>query len=186
MLEIDSDFTQISFSWILYFSGSLFTNSNWFAFEEERVVHERSTDAVASPSPDTEATPGGTTGGDNEPTSNETDKKPVNPATSEVPESKPIPDDTTIGKPADSFKPNETDKPPEWIKWRESVEPTTESSVTVPESAETSPASTATLPNGNLEVNPTAGVAPPSAASEKPEAEDGNGGNTTVVGGPLE
>ncbi|GKD82273.1 serine/threonine-protein phosphatase 6 regulatory subunit 3-like protein [Tanacetum coccineum] len=37
-------------------SGSLFTNSNWFAFEEERVAHEQSISAVASPSPNTVTT----------------------------------------------------------------------------------------------------------------------------------
>jgi serine/threonine-protein phosphatase 6 regulatory subunit 3 len=35
-------------------SGSLFTNSNWFAFEDDRVANERSTGSLASPSPNTE------------------------------------------------------------------------------------------------------------------------------------
>ncbi|MCI15056.1 serine/threonine-protein phosphatase 6 regulatory subunit 3-like, partial [Trifolium medium] len=37
-------------------SGSLFTNSNWFAFEEDRdrVANERSTGSLASPSPNAE------------------------------------------------------------------------------------------------------------------------------------
>ena len=37
-------------------SGSLFTNSNWFAFEDDRVANERSTGSHASPSPNTEET----------------------------------------------------------------------------------------------------------------------------------
>ena len=38
------------------FSGSLFTNSNWFAFEDDRVTNERSTGSLVSPSPNTEVT----------------------------------------------------------------------------------------------------------------------------------
>ncbi|XP_024963830.1 serine/threonine-protein phosphatase 6 regulatory subunit 3-like [Cynara cardunculus var. scolymus] len=181
-------------------SGSLFTNSNWFAFEEERVVHERSTDAVASPSPNTEGTAGGSAVGDDEATSNENDKNLVDTATSEVPDSKPGPDDTTFGKSADFSRPNESDKPPEWIEWRESVEsstePAVEQSFTTAESAETSQAATGSLPNGNLEVNPQADIAndvpnkgesaPPSAATDKSEAEDDNGGKSTVGVGPPE
>jgi len=36
------------------YSGSLFTNSYWFAFEDDRVAKERSTGSLASPSPNTE------------------------------------------------------------------------------------------------------------------------------------
>ena len=38
------------------FSGSLCTNSNWFAFKDDRVANERSTSSLASPSPKTEVT----------------------------------------------------------------------------------------------------------------------------------
>nr|POF01518.1 hypothetical protein CFP56_45315 [Quercus suber] len=38
------------------FSGSLYTNSNWFAFEDGRVANERSTGSLVSPSPNTEVT----------------------------------------------------------------------------------------------------------------------------------
>uniref|UniRef100_A0A7N2N775 Uncharacterized protein n=1 Tax=Quercus lobata TaxID=97700 RepID=A0A7N2N775_QUELO len=37
-------------------SGSLYTNSNWFAFEDDRVANERSTGSLVSPSPNTEVT----------------------------------------------------------------------------------------------------------------------------------
>lgn len=37
-------------------SGSLFTNSNWFAFEDDRVANERLASSLASPSPSTEGT----------------------------------------------------------------------------------------------------------------------------------
>uniref|UniRef100_A0A7N2LRD3 Retrovirus-related Pol polyprotein from transposon TNT 1-94 n=1 Tax=Quercus lobata TaxID=97700 RepID=A0A7N2LRD3_QUELO len=38
------------------FSGSLYTNSNWFAFEDDRVANECSTSSLASPSPKTKVT----------------------------------------------------------------------------------------------------------------------------------
>ena len=39
------------------FSGcSLYTNSNWFAFEDDRVANERLTSSLASPSPKTKVT----------------------------------------------------------------------------------------------------------------------------------
>ena len=36
--------------------SSLYTNSNWFAFEDDRVANERSTSSLAPPSPNTEVT----------------------------------------------------------------------------------------------------------------------------------
>ena len=38
------------------FNGSLYTNSNWFAFEDDRVTNERSIGSLVSPSPNTEVT----------------------------------------------------------------------------------------------------------------------------------
>ena len=38
------------------FSGSLYTNSNWFAFKDDRVASERSTSSFVSLSPNTEVT----------------------------------------------------------------------------------------------------------------------------------
>ncbi|KAK9056006.1 hypothetical protein SSX86_027093 [Deinandra increscens subsp. villosa] len=176
-------------------SGSLFTNSNWFAFEEERVAHEQSTSAVASQSPDTGgATDGNDGGGDI--TSGDNDKDLVDSATYEVPESKPGPDDTAIRKSTGDSTPGEGDKPTEWIEWRESVqpEPSTETSVTTTETAETSQAATdSLLPNGNLEVpsiaddGPIKGeVSPPSSPTDKSEAATDSGGITNVEGKPAE
>ncbi|GJY78643.1 serine/threonine-protein phosphatase 6 regulatory subunit 3-like protein [Tanacetum coccineum] len=111
-------------------SGSLFTNSNWFAFEEERAAHEQSTSAVASPLPNTKGTAEAIEGDDDKVTSNENAKDLVDSATSEVPESKPGPDDTTIGKSTEDLTQIVTSKP-----------------------AEASQTVTDNLPNGNLEAN---------------------------------
>ncbi|KAF5811247.1 putative SIT4 phosphatase-associated protein family [Helianthus annuus] len=175
-------------------SGSLFTNSNWFAFEEERVVHEQSTSAVVSQSPDTDATIDNkdVDSGD-EVTSNENDKDLVDSATSESLESKPGPDDTAIRKSTDESTPNESDKPPEWIEWRESEsvqpEPQIETAVKITELTDS-------LPNGNLEVTSTADIAgdgpnkaevsPPSSTTDKSEAVADSGGKTDVGGNPAE
>ncbi|GJR88691.1 serine/threonine-protein phosphatase 6 regulatory subunit 3-like protein [Tanacetum coccineum] len=115
-------------------SGSLFTNSNWFSFEEERAAHEQSISVVASPSPNTEGTAEAIEGDDDKVTSNENAKDLVDSATFEVPESKPGPVNTTIEKSTEDLTQSESDKPPEWIEWRES-------------------AATDSLPNGNLEAN---------------------------------
>lgn len=167
-------------------SGSLFTNSNWFAFEEERADHEQSTSAAvaSSPSPTTEGVAGG---GDDDVATDKTEKDVVDAATSEVPESKPGPDDTVIGKPTEDLKQSESEKPPEWIEWRESVEPSGEPPVTTVESAETSVG----LPNGDVVNDDVANkgeekVAPPSAATGKSEVEGENDGKKDAGGGGPE
>ncbi|GJR82264.1 serine/threonine-protein phosphatase 6 regulatory subunit 3-like protein [Tanacetum coccineum] len=138
-------------------SGSLFTNSIWFAFEEERAAHEQSISVVASPSPNTDGTAEAIEADDDKVTSNENAKYLVDSATFKVPESKLGPDDTTIEKSTEDLTQSECDKPPEWIKWRESVKPSTEQSietlVVTSKPVEASQAATDSLPNGILEVN---------------------------------
>ncbi|GKD24415.1 serine/threonine-protein kinase tricorner-like protein, partial [Tanacetum coccineum] len=83
----------------------------------------------------------------------------VDSATSEVLESKPGPDDTTIEKSTEGLTQSESDKPHDWIEWRESVkpepstEPSIETSVVTSKPAEASQAATYSLLNGNLEAN---------------------------------
>ncbi|XP_076908816.1 uncharacterized protein LOC143565847 [Bidens hawaiensis] len=173
--------------------SSLFTNSNWFAFEEERAAHEQSTSAVASQPPDIDSTTVGNDGGGDEVTSTENDKGLVDSATTETPESKPGPDDTAIRKPVDESTPSESDKPAEWIEWRESAQP--EPSDKTTESAETAPAATDSLPNGDVEVTSTADVADdgsvkaevtPAAAINKSEEATDSVGKTDAAGNPTE
>ncbi|KAL8192249.1 hypothetical protein R6Q57_027916 [Mikania cordata] len=168
-------------------SGSLFTNSNWFAFEDERVIHDQSTSAVASGLTDTCST---TDGG--EVTTKEIGKDLVDSATYEVAESEPDPDDTAFRKQTDKSASNESDKPSECIERRESVQP--EPSVMTTESAETSQtASTDSLPNGKLEAPlmaddgpKKAKVSAPSAVTDNSEAVADSGGRTDGGGNPAE
>ncbi|KAI4306338.1 hypothetical protein L6164_029625 [Bauhinia variegata] len=84
--------------------GSLFTNSNWFAFEDDNVANERSAGALASPSPNTEETGVGS----------EDDNVIVGEDEDLV--------DTATSSPEAGPKPEQggTDKPVEWVEWRES------------------------------------------------------------------
>ncbi|MED6119415.1 hypothetical protein PIB30_011780 [Stylosanthes scabra] len=88
-------------------SGSLFTNSNWFAFEEDRdrAVNERSTASLTSSSPNAEEGATNTSRDDNV-TAGE-DEELADTATSSP---EPIPKSENDG----------TDKPVEWVEWRES------------------------------------------------------------------
>ncbi|KAE8683124.1 SIT4 phosphatase-associated family protein isoform 5 [Hibiscus syriacus] len=101
-------------------SGSLFTNSNWFAFEDDRVSDEHSTGALPSASPNTEGA--GVVNGDGE-----DDKKVVS-------EDDDSDDTTTSSRVADAklevnsadltdnsreAGPNANVEPPSWVEWRE-------------------------------------------------------------------
>ncbi|KAL3833706.1 hypothetical protein ACJIZ3_008442 [Penstemon smallii] len=99
-------------------SGSLFTNSNWFAFEDERIANEQSSDSIASSSPnfeDHEVVDGGRT---NDEVIVEEDEESGDTATSVCAEPKPTSDDKLS-----DLRETETsgsDKPTEWVEWRES------------------------------------------------------------------
>ncbi|GAV67258.1 SAPS domain-containing protein [Cephalotus follicularis] len=100
--------------------SSLFTNSNWFAFEDERVANDRSTGSLASPSPITGET-GATDGGDDgEVIVGEDDDLDDTAASSSVPEAKAEDgtEDDTSQDPKETG-PSSTDKPPVWVEWRE-------------------------------------------------------------------
>ncbi|XP_058749484.1 uncharacterized protein LOC131622466 isoform X1 [Vicia villosa] len=106
-------------------SGSLFTNSNWFAFEEDRdqVAKERSTGSLASPSPKAEEDVKNASGD----VAASEDEDLADTATSS-PETEP--------EPELKLEPVGTDKPVEWVEWRESLDASDPSEV---------------LPNGELE-----------------------------------
>ncbi|CAK9133500.1 unnamed protein product [Ilex paraguariensis] len=135
-------------------SGSLFTNSNWFAFEDDRVVNERSTGSVTSPSANTQETEIINGSGDDEVIVDEDDDL-AGTATSEVPEPKPCLDDTALGNLSEDSRAtgaSENDKQPEWVEWRESSD-SVEGPDSTSESIEPSNADGITvLPNGELEV----------------------------------
>ncbi|KAL2474943.1 SIT4 phosphatase-associated family protein [Abeliophyllum distichum] len=81
-------------------SGSLFTNSNWFAYEDERTVNEQSTDLVASASPNIE-TGEIVNGGNADDTIINEGKDLADIASSGPPEPKPILDDPLPGGSSD-------------------------------------------------------------------------------------
>jgi serine/threonine-protein phosphatase 6 regulatory subunit 3 len=133
-------------------SGSLFTNSNWFAFEEDRdrLANERSTGSLASPSPNA--------------------KEGVKNASGDVPasEDEDLADTATSSPEAEAepeaepkLEPVGTDKPVEWVEWRESLDASDPSEV---------------LPNGALESesgNNDLDAAEPSPSSDVILTKDG-------------
>lgn len=118
-------------------SGSLFTNSNWFAFEDDRVANERSTGSLASPSPNTEGDDVINGGSDDNVIVGEDDEL-VDTATSS-PEAGEKSEDTTdlLSDNLRETGQTETDKPPEWVEWRETSDSGDPSDV---------------LPNGEIQV----------------------------------
>lgn len=133
-------------------SGSLFTNSNWFAFEGERIVDEHSSGSTASSSPNTKDTKGheGVGGADDEDLADTATSEPVQ----EIPT---LDDNAEINAPSklsEGSRETETsgsDKPPEWVEWRE-----TSGSLELPPTSDSSNTSSAAhkppLPNGELEL----------------------------------
>lgn len=125
----------------LYFSGSLFTNSNWFAFEDDRVSHERAAGSLASPSPNIEET-GVTNGGGHDQVTVGEDDLDDTATSAAVPVSKS--EDSDVGKlPNDSVETGSctTEKPPTWVEWRERPDSSNPSSADEPVS----------IPNGELQ-----------------------------------
>lgn len=99
------------FLFVVSSGGSLFTNSNWFAFEDDRTNSERITDSLASSSPNDEET--GVVCSSNDEVNASDDLNDT--ATSDVPESEsktqPISEDEA-GEGAASEK-------NDWVEWRE-------------------------------------------------------------------
>lgn len=127
------------------YSGSLFTNSNWFAFEDERTADENPSGSIASSSPETKGNED--VGGARDEVILEEDENLADTATSGPPEQDPTLDDNAPSKLSEGFRETETsgtDKSPEWVEWRESSDaiespPTSNSAQNPP------------LPNGELE-----------------------------------
>lgn len=122
-------------------SGSLFTNSNWFAFEDDRVANERSAGALASPSPNNEETGAVNGAGNDEVMVGEDDDLDDTASSSPAPELSL--EDTSVNNLSKDLKENSTnDKPPVWVEWRET-----------PDSNDPSISDVPLVPNGELEVD---------------------------------
>ncbi|MBA0748585.1 hypothetical protein Gogos_002577, partial [Gossypium gossypioides] len=101
-------------------SGSLFTNSNWFAFEDDRGSNDNPTGALPSSSPNTEGA--GVINGDGE------DDKVVvgkgddlddTATSSQVPDVKSEVNSANLSEDSKEAAPNANDEPPTWVEWRE-------------------------------------------------------------------
>ncbi|XP_030968511.1 serine/threonine-protein phosphatase 6 regulatory subunit 3 isoform X2 [Quercus lobata] len=146
-------------------SGSLFTNSNWFAFEDDRVANERSTGSHASPSPNTEEMCVINGGSDDNVIVGEDDDL-VDTATSS-PEAGTKSEDTTHLDNTRETGHTETDKPPEWVEWRETTDSSDPTDV---------------LPNGEIQVGLELSEAD---AAEASSSTDGLEKNDETAAGHL-
>ncbi|XP_010926954.1 uncharacterized protein [Elaeis guineensis] len=131
--------------------SSLFTNSNWFAFEDDKTAHDRSTGSLASPSPNSDETALNIDEAD-EVIVGENDDIIDDKTSLRMSELSTTPgelESVILGNGPikesieDSGKSslNEGDKPPEWVAWREALE-----SGNLPDIHRTSG-----IPNGELE-----------------------------------
>ncbi|KAK4347422.1 hypothetical protein RND71_033761 [Anisodus tanguticus] len=134
-------------------SGSLFTNSNWFAFEDDRVINDQSTGLTASPSPNTEDT-NVIRPSTNDDAAVDEDEDLADTATSEQPEPKPSSDHpapSSLSEDLHHVTGGEALKPPEWVEWRESSD-TIGTSNQTSDSPDVAEVVGPSLPNGDVEV----------------------------------
>ncbi|XP_020587148.1 serine/threonine-protein phosphatase 6 regulatory subunit 3-like isoform X1 [Phalaenopsis equestris] len=101
-------------------SGSLFTNSNWFAFEEDKAVSDPSSASIASPSPNSEDTDEVVVGESLNPIDRTLNRKFPEPGTVFLGNG---PIDESMEDAGHSSPTKENDKSPEWVEWREMTDP---------------------------------------------------------------
>ncbi|KAK9155173.1 hypothetical protein Sjap_002653 [Stephania japonica] len=152
-------------------SASLFTNSNWFAFEDDQMANERSSGSPASPSPNTEAGIASSSS-DDEVVVGEDDELVDTATSSQEPGTSTNSDDTETAKiengvdidlKEDTTSPSSDDnKPAEWVQWREtsdSTEPDVEETPTssncrLEDAKEQNDVAINTIPSEPSSVNP--------------------------------
>lgn len=143
-------------------SGSLFTNSNWFAFEEDdRLSNDRSTGSLASPSPNAEGTGMVNDGGDDVVVGEDEDL--VDTATSSPEPETKTEDTDCIPTDLREVELKETDKPSEWVEWRETSDSGDPSDI---------------LPNGELQTESS------DAAKLSPSSADTSANDDEIAAGP--
>ncbi|KAL4387944.1 hypothetical protein GQ457_09G000470 [Hibiscus cannabinus] len=105
-------------------SGSHFTNSNWFAFEDDRVSNEHSTGALPSASPSTDGS--GVVNGDGEDDKvvGKDDDLDDTATSSQVPDAKLEVNSADLFDNSKEAGPDANDKPPAWVEWRETPDGT--------------------------------------------------------------
>lgn len=107
-------FNLRNITWCLC-SDSLFTKSNWFAFDDEKVANERSMSSIASPSPNAD-------GVGDDVVIGEADEFKDTAASS--PSVDMETDDSTSKNPSENPSDSEPEKSPAWVEWRENSEST--------------------------------------------------------------
>nr|DAD37226.1 TPA_asm: hypothetical protein HUJ06_007867 [Nelumbo nucifera] len=108
-------------------SASLFTNSNWFAFEDDRIANERSTGSLASPSSNVEESGLVSSSSDDEVIVGEDDDLVDTAVSTQVTEPVSNPEDPSnavslngsLENLKEEIRPLGSDKQPEWVQWRE-------------------------------------------------------------------
>ncbi|KFK44857.1 hypothetical protein AALP_AA1G311500 [Arabis alpina] len=118
--------------------SSLFTNSNWFAFDDEKAVNERSMSSIASPSPNAD----GDGDDDDDVVIGEADD--INDTAASSPPVDMDTDDSTSKNPSENPSEPEVEKSPAWVEWRETSESTAPSS---------KPDEATILPNGEVQID---------------------------------
>ncbi|XP_073058501.1 uncharacterized protein [Primulina eburnea] len=126
-------------------SGSIFTNSNWFAFEDKRIDNDYSTSSIASTSPNIEGHEVVNVRADDD-VMVEEDKDLTDMVTSEPPEIKPTLDESDL-KETTSIGFNSIHERAEWRGSSDSVD-----SLQPTKSADTSGLIQCSFPNGELQV----------------------------------
>ncbi|XP_017978891.1 PREDICTED: serine/threonine-protein phosphatase 6 regulatory subunit 2 [Theobroma cacao] len=148
-------------------SGSLFTNSNWFAFEDDRVSNERSIGALASPSPNNEGAGVVNGDGEDEVVVGEDDDLDDTATSSQVPDAKLEDNSADVSEDSREAGPSANDKPPAWVEWRET-----------PDSSEASGSDeSCTIPNGEVQVkleDKGSGLNPDGTTEDAPSSDNTN------------
>ncbi|XP_044496129.1 serine/threonine-protein phosphatase 6 regulatory subunit 3 isoform X2 [Mangifera indica] len=124
--------------------SSLFTNSNWFAFEEERITNDHSTASLASPFFNNEEAAVTKSGGDDVVVVGEADDlddTEMSPALAETKSEQAV----VVNLPKDSEETGTsvTEKPAVWVEWRETPDSSNPSDASEPLS----------VPNGEVQLD---------------------------------
>ncbi|CAN8303872.1 unnamed protein product [Cochlearia groenlandica] len=148
-------------------SDSLFTNSNWFAFDDEKAANERSVSSITSPSPNADDDD------DNDDDDAIGEANDLNDTRASSPPVDMETEDSTSKHPSENPSEAEPEKSSAWVEWRETSES---------ESAATDEATV--LPNGEIQADKEDKV----DDTEKKDSEDSPGAcdDETTVKSPDE
>lgn len=122
-------------------SDSLFTNSNWFAFDDDKAANERSMSSIASPSPNADGDGNDDDDDDDDVVIGEADEFNDTAASSLSVDMET--EDSTSKHPIENPSEPEPEKSPAWVEWRETSESSAPSS---------NPDESTILSNGDVQI----------------------------------